>query len=534
MKKKIVSVLLAATMLLTLAACGNAEGNGGEIVVSTSTSTVESTSTSVEPEVVEVTKPDHIKIMWDGTVFKEGDNYAFEFYKALAEALGFEESQIEWVRPDHSSYAEQVGIAFTDSDTLADVVILPSNLYASYAQLGNLWDMTEAWNNSEFNNSDRKTSMADSIIAQWYTAGPDGTEGIYGMYPARGNGTVTYIKAVAAEAAGYTEDTLPTTWAEYQDMLIKLTETTGTAAVLAPGLVNKEAPYVNYLPEFYQDAYPEFYQNADGEWVDGFTEQAMIDALSRLNWAYQQGVLDSQIFDKPSTGTVRDFFYTEKGTSVFNYWAGTWAYTIKSKLKSAWTGEVYPDQDAYATAWAMKPIAEVGAYVERLSPMICITSSCKNPEGVFDYFVSKILDGGEIQMLWQYGVEGVHYEWKEDHSAIVGLPTEATKDNEKPSKTSKNLFEANLKIGNFSETDPYTPADAVIDESFNMFDANCTPAYKINSSEVYETYKASLWQEKEALIADATKGVITPEAAIAKYKEDCGDIVEEILLSFNN
>lgn len=535
MKKKLTSVILAAAMVLSLAACGNAEGDGGEIVESTSTSTSESASTEASTEeVAEVVKPDKITVMWDGTIFKEGDNYAEAFYSALAAALGFEEDQIEWIRPDHSSYSEQVGIAFTDTSTLADVVVLPSNLYASYAQLGNLWDMTDAWNNSEFMNSDRKTDITDTIVSSWYTAGPDGTDGIYGMYPARGNGTVTYVKAVAAEAAGYTEDTLPTTWEEFQNFLLALKDATGTAPLLAPGLVNHEAPYVNYLPEFYQGAYPEFYQNESGEWVDGFTEQAMVDALTRLNWAYENGVLDAQIFDNPKTSTVRDYFYTEKGTSVFNYWAGTWAYTIKSKLSSNWTGEVYPDQEAYSTVWTMAPIAEVGAYMERLSPMICITSACENPEGVFEYFVSKILDGGDVQMLWQYGVEGVHYEWNEDHTSITGLPTEASAGSEKETKTTKNLFEANLKIGNFSGTDPYTPADPVIDESFKLFDENSTPAYKINSSDTYEAYKSDLWDEKDSLIAAAVKGDMTPEEAIAQYTADCGDIVAAILDSFNN
>lgn len=74
----------------------------------------------------------------------------------------------------------------------------------------------------------------------------------------------------------------------------------------------------------------------------------------------------------------------------------------------------------------MKPIKEVGTYMERLSPMICITSACDNPEGVFTYFVDKILDGGDVQMLWQYGVEGVHYQWNDDGATIDGLATQAT------------------------------------------------------------------------------------------------------------
>ena len=470
MKKvnKFVASLLAGSMVLSMAACGNPEGNGGSSDTpdsSAGNSTVESTGGNEESSEVapssdetqsetpaEVVKPETIKVMWDGTIFKEGDNYAEEFYAALDEALGL---HVEWIRPDHSTYAEQVGIAFTDQNTLADVIILPSNYYASYAAQGSLWNMTDAWKNSETATSGRLSSVGESIVNQWYVTGPDGQEGIYGMYPARGNGTVTYVKAVAAEAAGYTEATLPTTWEEFQQFLLDMKEATGVAPLLAPGLINHEAPYVNYLPEFYQGAYPEFYQNADGQWVDGFTEQAMIDALDRLAWGYENGVIDSTIFENPSTANVRDKFYLENGTSVFNYWAGTWAYTIKTKLASNYAGDIYPDADAYATAWAMKPIAEVGAYVERLSPMICITSACDNPEGVFEYFIDKILDGGDVQMLLQYGVEGVHYQWNEDGATITGLATQATAGSEKESKTTKNLFEANLKLGEFAGVDPY-------------------------------------------------------------------------------
>lgn len=547
MKKvsRFVASLLAGTMALSLTACGNPEGSGA----SNDAAPAQDTNTAAEQPAAdaaetaggetaggeeaapaEVVKPDTIKVMWDGTVFKEGDNYAEEFYGALDEALGL---HVEWVRPDHSTYPEQVGIAFTDTANLADVIILPSNFYASYAAQGSLWNMTDAWNNSETANSGRLTDIADTIVSQWKVTGPDGQEGIYGMYPARGNGTVTYVKAVAAEAAGYTKDTLPANWADFQTFLLAMKDATGVAPLLAPGLVNHEAPYVNYLPEFYQGAYPEFYQNASGEWVDGFTEQAMIDALDRLAWGYENGVIDPTIFENPSTANVRDKFYLENGTSVFNYWAGTWAYTIKSKLTSNYTGEIYPDAEKYAEAWAMKPIAEVGNYMERLSPMICITSACDNPEGVFTYFVDKILDGGDVQMLWQYGVEGVHYKWNDDGATIDGLATQASVGTEKETKTSKNLFEANLKIGAFSATDPYTPADPVIDESFKLFDENSSPAPKINSSDVYQSYSSDLWDEKDKLIAAVAKGEMTGEQAIAQYNEECGDIVNAILESFN-
>lgn len=545
MKKvnKLVACLLAGTLVLSLTACGSPEGNGNssdagnttDNAVTTPADSGETTPSTdgaenTDTAPAEVVKPETITVMWDGTIFKEGENYAQEFYDALDEALGL---HVDWKRPDHSTYSEQVGIAFTDQNTLADVVILPASLYAAYAAQGNLWNMTDAWNNSETANSGRITATGETIVKQWYTTGPDGQEGIYGMYPARGNGTITYVKSVAAEAAGYTEDTLPTTWEEFQTFLLALKDATGVPPLLAPAFFDTDAPYVNYMPEFFQGAYPDFYQQADGTWVDGFSQQSMIDAMDRLAWAYSNGVLDPEIFESPGTAKTRDKFYLENGTSVFNYWAGTWAYTIKSKLASNYTGEIYPDAEAYQTVWAMKPIAEVGTYMERYSPMICITSACDNPEGVFQYFIDKILDGGDVQMLWQYGVEGVHYEWNEDGATISGLPTEVTKGTEKESMTSKNLFEANLKIGSFSGTDPYTPADPVIDEAFKLFDENSSPAPKINSSEEYRTYSSDLWDERRKLVAAVAKGEMTGAEAIEEYNSVCGEIVEAILASYN-
>lgn len=538
MTKKAVSLGLVATMALSMTACNSASGNNDTTTsaaetttqaAGTETTSAAETTTEATSQAAEVVKPEKITVMWDGTVFKEGDNYAEAFYDALSDKLGIE---IEWIRPDHSTYAEQVGIAFTDKSTLADVVILPSNYYASYAAQGNLWNMTDAWLNSDTYNSGRLIKAADNITKGWYVTGPDGEKGIYGFYPARGNGCVTYVNAALAEAAGYTQDTLPKTWAEYQDFLLALKDVTGAAPVLAAGLITDEAPYVNYLPEFYQDAYPDFYYDETaGAWVDGFATDAMAAALDRLAWGYANGVLDSQILESPSTADVRNKFYTGTSTSIFTYWAGTWAYTITTNLEK---------NGIDTGVWALEPIEEMGAYYERLSPMICITSACENPEGVFKYFIDTILDGGDVQMLWQYGVEGVHYVLDENGN-VVGQATEATKGSEKETKTKKNLFEAQLKLAEFDESvfpngDPGY-ASTVSDEalsSFVLFDANSKAAPTINSTEVSQQYSSTLQDEKKKLVAAVTQGTMTGAEAIEQYKTDCGAISDAILESFNN
>ena len=65
--------------------------------------------------------------------------------------------------------------------------------------------------------------------------------------------------------------------------------------------------------------------------------------------------------------------------------------------------------------------------------------SCQNPEGVFKYFIDPILDGGEVQTLWQYGVEGTHYVVGDDGKFVFQLTESAARDG-KSNKTAKNLL----------------------------------------------------------------------------------------------
>ena len=385
--------------------------------------------------------------------------------------------------------------------------------------------MTSAWENSETANSGRLIGVADSIVNSWKVAGPDGEKRIYGMYPARGNGTVSYVKATWAKAAGYTKDTLPKNWAEYQDFLKALKEANGgKAPVMSPGVISGEAPYVNYLPEFYQDAYPDFiYDEASGQWIDGFTTDAMKAALERLAWGYGEGLINSDAITKTSTSDVRNMYYADD-FGIFNYWAGTWAYNIKNNL-----GKNGLDDEC----WVIPAIEENGGYYERLSPMIAITSACENPEGVFKYFIDTMLDGGDVQMLWMYGVENVHYEWNEDGKTITGLATEATAGTEKITKTTKNLFEANLKLASFAGNDPYVSADAVIEDSFALFDATAKMAPPVNMTDVYNECSSEIWTYRKEIVAKVTMGEWTVDEAMAYYEDNCADMIADVLDSFN-
>lgn len=513
--KKLISALLATTMVFSLTACGDTNApatNGGE---ANTTAAVDETTTA---KVVE--KPAEISIMCDGTVVIEDDD-AQAFYDQLSAATGI---KLNFIRPDHSGYSDQVNNVFTTGTNLPDVVLLPYDAYATYASLGYLWNMTEAWNNSEVKNSGRLVASAEALFDANAVAGEDGEMGIYGFIPQQGNGCLTYIKQSWLDAAGVSK--LPTTYAEYHDMLVKMKEATGKAPIAAAGVIGNEAPYINYLPEFYQDAYPEFYQK-DGVWVDGYSEDAMKAALQRLADAYKEGLIVGDTFTL-TTKEARTK-YEEDEFGVFTYWAGTWRGNLIANIQKA---DKYPAA-ATETLAVLEPIAEVGAYLNRYSPLWCITTSCANPEGVFEYFLQKMLDGRECQMLWEYGAEGVHYTY--DGTTFTQLNRKST---DKPG--TKNHFDGMLKLGEYA-ADYNNGVDVGLAsakpealEAMEIFNRTSKQAPAINKTEAFTDYSAKIWASRSELTAKVVKGDITVDDAMATYASECGEEIAAILDSLNN
>ena len=468
-----------------------------------------------------VVKPDKITVMWDDSIFVEGQNYAQEFYTAISNELDI---AIDWVRP--SSYARYLEDALKGGHSLADVMVVPANLLAKYSAKGKFWNMTAAWNASETANSGRLIMGADSVLESWYVSGPEGEKRIYGFYPARSNECVTYVRAEWARNAGYvSEEDLPSNWEEYKVFLQRMKENNGGQAPVLPisGFYQTKVPYTQYLQEFWQDAYLDFYYNYEtGKWTDGFTEDSMVAALDRISWGVANGYINKAVFDATSSSTVlNDYFYTGK-IGIVTAGAGTQANTNISGLNKN-------GQDT--ECWVLKPLDEMGGYMEARTPMICISSKCKNPEGVFKYFIDTMLDGDRVQMLWQYGVEGVHYEWNEDHTKLTGLVTESTKGTDSEKKTTMNLIDPSKKLATLSFADPYQPKE-VVQRSLELFWTNSKPAPLTSTSELASEYGSYLWNAKKELILKVAKGELTGAEAVQWYIDEYGRDSKAVCNSF--
>ena len=479
-------------------------------------------SMGIAPAVMadEVEKPEKITMMVDGTVFTQENGQA-EF-EARWEELN-PGIDLVIIQPDHSQYYDVLGQTIAGGDW-PDVVLLGSTYYASYAAEGVLWDMTEAYDNSELKERITDQSVIDGLKI-------DGS--LYGISPSRGNGCITYVKKAWLDNCGLE---VPTTYDEYLAMLEAFT--TGdpdgngvdgdTYGVSSAGLIGTEAPYTNYLPEFYQDAYPSFYKNDEGVWVDGFTEDSMKAALERLKSAYEAGYIDKESLTN-ATSDCRTKFYEDK-FGVFTYWAGTWATNLKTNLEA---------NGLDSELVAIPPIEELGAYTERVAPAWCITEACSNPEGVYKYFIESMLDGGDMQFLWTYGVEGVH--WSTAAEEVCGVKYEEGQfhmlENMEKEGTAytKNHIDPMLAVAPL-ENDP--KAEAVAEEakvSAETFQEHSKMAQLVVSTDEMAEYNGDLTTLKNEVIAKVVTQGMSVEDGMAYFDQQGGnDWSQKIVDSLNN
>lgn len=478
-KKTILSLLSAVMIAAMLTACGSSSVTspvtGGNNVSTTPT----------------YEKPQQITIMVDGTLITT-DNGRDEFEARWEAATGID---LVIIQPAHDVYYDEVSKVFEGTD-LPDVVLLNSSYYTAYAAENLLADISPYYTGSELEariKAAGNASLIDGIKIK---------DKLYGISPTRGNGCVTYIKKKWLDNVGMSA---PTNYAEYMEMLKAFTEgdpdgngiNGDTYGVSAAGIINNEAPYTNYLPEFYQDAYPSFYQKADGSWADGFLDDSMKKALERLRDAFSKGYIDKDIVDN-GTGTCRNKFYADE-YGVFTYWAGTWAQTLSNKLVEA-------EKDGELVA--MYPLAETGAYLERVAPVWCITSACKNPSGVYKYFLETMLDGGTVEELWTYSP--ISDKFAKNHIDHMLAVVPLTDDPGKDSITEKQA------------------------EAANIFNTNSRMADLPYSTEAFSLYNDSLMSLKKELVNKVVIQGMDISAAYAEFEAAGGKQMSQAIVDSLN
>jgi len=545
MKKKLLSVLLASAMVLSLAACGNENPMATSTTSTSKTETSSETGTKEEAKPYELTK---IKFVVDGTLTANEDNrqdaFVEQWNAAVSEKIGHS-IELEVTQLDHSGYKDAVGRLLISGD-LPDVMIMSADMFKQYQTTGLLWDMSSAYDNAEFQSRLTITKINENMKTA------DGA--LYGFAPYYGNGCVTYVKKAWLDSVGISADSIKT-FDDYYNMLLafKNGDPDGdgvegnTYGVIAAKYLNVgEAPYTNYLPEFWQDGYPAILQDANGVWYDGFTSDATKAALQRLRQGYVDGVIDPDTLTA-STKIAREKFFsnTQTGSAgAFTYWAGTWYQTLTDNL-------VKNEVDSELVELA--PIAEItntlGGYLNREAPVFVIIDdgdgNNDREQAIFDAFIETMLDGDTVQMLWTYGAEDVHWSTKaEEFTVNPGTEKEKTysyeegkfhlkqSPNDSNSLWKKNLIDNALVISPL--TNGYSSSSDLATEGNKFFTSNCVDAPSGASCETLTNYAADINDAKEKVIsAVIIEGKDVDEAIAELYTGVVGPTIEAALSELN-
>lgn len=536
MLKKICLAIIASMVALLLASCGEV-------------SYVDTKNTalgSIDNGVFE------INFIVDGTFAADENNgldsFVEQWDKAVSDKVGYP-VHINVLQFEHTGYKEAVSRRIIAGD-VPDVMIMSADMYKQYQTTGLLWDMSDA-----FDNSMMKSRVEININDKSRTS--DGK--MYGFSPYYGNGCLTYIKKSWLDSVGLSIEDIKT-FDDYYNMLRAFKEGDpdgdgipgNTYGVIAAGFASvNDAPYMQYLPEFWQGAYPAFIQDENGVWYDGFAKDNTKEAILRIKRAYEEGLIDPDTVSA-STKVARERFWDKDQTGssgVFTYWAGTWTQTITENLLK---------NNIDTELLILDPIKEItdtfGGYINREAPVFVIIDdgdgNDERERKIYDVFIDTMLDGDKVQMLWTYGAEDVHWSVKAESFQTV---SNAGKENEKiteynyeegkfhlrPTPNSpntiwkKNMIDNALVIAPLSNG--YEAASELVKSANQYFVSVCVDAPVGASSESLTENSDAINKAKETVIkAVITENKDIDEAFKELYFDVVGDKVNKVLEELNS
>lgn len=542
MKKKLISMLLTAAMVASLVGCGGGAATEEAPAADTQTEAAATETKEEAPAETEAAAEEYVlesvNMVVNGTLTATVDNGQADFEKQWEEAVGVD---LIIQQLDHSGYVDAVGRLFAGGD-YPDVIIMSADMYAQYAPTGLLWDMTEAYDNADFQARMTLPAINEALKK-------DGK--LYGFAPTYGNGCVTYVKKAWLDAVGLSADDIKT-YDDYYNMLLAFHNedpdgngTKGdTYGVVAAGFLGNEAPYINYLPEFWQNAYPAILQGEDGVWYDGFQTQETKDALLRLQQAYADGAIDPETLTA-STKIAREKWFSNDQTGsagVFTYWAGSWYQTLTDNLIKNEVNEELVQ---------LAPIAEVeaiGGYLNREAPVWCIIDDGDGDnareQAIFDAFIETMMDGDVVQTLWTYGAEDVHWSTKaESFKTNEGTDKEKAYEyadgefhlkqspNDPNSVWKKNHLDPALVVCELTNGFVDTAELAAAGNKF--FTENCIDAPLSPASETYTNESGTIYDAKLAVVTEVVVNGGDVDAAMETYVATVGSIIDQCLNELN-
>ena len=432
---------------------------------------------------------------------KAMENFISSWEQTVSENHGIN-VKLEMNSYSRDEYVEEVGSLLNarhEGAEAPDALIMSASMFKAYSDAGYLWDMAGAYDAADFQKRIAQPDVNEDLKDE------DGR--MYGFMPCYGNGCITYVKAswfdiYAKNTEGIDKIEDIDTFDKYYDML-KYFSAGNVSGVIAAGYITEDEPYIDMLPEFWQDAYPVFYLDGD-EWVDGFTQQANIVALDRIALAVKEGVIDSDTKEADVEAAREKFTSAARSRSEMslNYWAGDWMRTLTAKMEENGVDTDLEDDRLLM----LPPIKEIvngrGGYLRGEAPVWVIVDdgdgNSAREQAVFNVLFETMLDGDAVQKLWMKNTKNVNWEY-----CIAPVETDASRKDELVERSKEFLRRYSAE----------KPISAPID---------------VADPDVKKLVKARV-----DLIHKVADGKCSGKEAVDEYKQKYGEISEKIIKELN-
>lgn len=459
------------------------------------------TQAATQAESESQTEEKEITVMYDSSIISKDDS-TNEFYDQIQKLTGL---KIQWKPVEHNDYGKTLESVFSSDETIPDIVLLPENYYKIYAYDGYLWNMSQAWDKSQTKNNYKLNDDSAAFIDSLKTNGSDGTPGLYGFSPVRPDENVTVIKKSWLTKAGIDPLVFQNGQLDYNTYygyLKTMSSVNLAPAVKVPAIIADDAPYTQYLPEFFQQAKFSFYKNTVGQYADGFSEKEMRDSLERIKQAVDENIIsvESGSFNEYTdnfTGTD-----TKKTSGAISFKTGAGLSQLKEKLAQ--------NQDELIEA---APVKENGAYTENAMSYWCITTAAKNPQELFDTFIDTMLDNGKTQQAW------------ETTAGIISPSAVLNKEEKKSDNT-----DSSRENENTDKTDDKTDTDTLTDDSSVYMSNTCE---NIPATREYTSNILKINEIRKYVVNQVVSGKMSIDDGMSYYQNQAGTLVDEVLKSLN-
>ncbi len=495
--QKAAAIVAGVSMLVAMTGCGNTDEVQESTTVSTSEEQVQSTTVSEEQgtDYDSIQKPESIS--WcshDGMLPENGQEEWDAEYERLTGI------KLEHTYVTGNEYNSKIEMDYA-ADTAPDVFDLSGQYYSKYVAEGAVADLTDLVHES---------GLYDEIDESlWEQVTVNGR--IYGVPKEVPQACGTYMRKDWLDRLGLE---VPTTYDEFINVLEQFRDNIPECEVpyTAPGLVTTQ-----YIPDFYQGAFCGF-TKVDGKWVDGMQEANMVTALQNMQDAYKEGLLDMEAITN-TTATARDA-WNSGNTGAFCYWTGNWGQQLTEQLQKN-----FPDAEVICI-----PAIEGCDY---LSSNVCahvINGRLSDEEiaQVFKYFINYMHDGGEGQVLFEFGVEGVHWEQDGDHVSMLPSMSDPNV------KLNKAYILPSSRVTELKEDDKKMEYAKAYTDSLAVTDGTTKAQYTQPVSATYNIYAADLQTIRENTVAEIVTGNISVEEGLKNYKEQVDALnMDQILAEMN-